>query len=433
VGRVSGILSVIEFNISDLAPRDLGIAVQLLEELRSSPDSAPIEIAQFIADVNDGAVVVVAHARGTLVGLVSARLAGDRAWTQLVAIHPQWRNLGIGSALSAGLENRLLHLGVRRVSALMGPGQVGEQALLNRGFAAVPGMKLYEKCLSLAPSEVRIVDKWGGQVFDENLWDRLSGMSRERELVNQRIVAPLSDPSLASSVGLRLPSTVLMFGPPGTGKTTFAKALASKLGWPFVELLPSKLASGDGTLANELREAFLELGGLEHVVIFIDEFDEIAPAREMRPAAAGVVNELLKSIPELRQQTGKLLICATNFVNTIDPAVLRPGRFDFLIGIGPPDPVALTALWSQALAYMNFVGDSIAGTLAERSVGFTPGDVDLAAQRAAASAFSRAQADGGAPLVSEDDLLAAIGRTQPSISVEMLEAFHAEVATFERI
>ncbi|MBM3729568.1 MAG: GNAT family N-acetyltransferase [Actinobacteria bacterium] len=407
--------------------------MRLLEDLRSVPDSGAVEIAQFIADVKDGAVVVVAHAKGLLVGLVGARVAGDRAWTQLVAIHPEWRNLGIGSALSAGLENRLLHLGVRRVSALMGPGQVGEQALLNRGFVPVEGLKLYEKCLSLEPSEVRIIDKWGGEVFDGHLWDQLSGMTREREVVNQRIVAPLSDPGLASSVGLRLPSTVLMFGPPGTGKTTFAKALASKLRWPFIELLPSKLASGDGTLANELREAFFELSGLEHVVIFIDEFDEIAPARELRPAAAGVVNELLKSIPELRQQSGKLLICATNFVDTIDPAVLRPGRFDFLIGIGPPDLVALTALWSRALTFMNFDGTKIAESLAKRSVGFTPGDVDLAAQRAAASAFSRAQIEGGEPVVSEDDLLSAIGRTRPSISPEMVEAFNAEVVKFERI
>ena len=115
----------------------------------------------------------------------------------------------------------------------------------------------------------------------------------------------------------------ILYGPPGTGKTTFARALAGRLGWPFVELLPSKLASGEGTLANELREAFIELGRLDHVVIFIDEFDEIAPARESRPASAGVVNELLKSIPELRRRPGKLLVCATNFVETIDPAVMR--------------------------------------------------------------------------------------------------------------
>ncbi len=131
-----------DFQICDLAPSDLGAAVRLLEALRVVPDSAQMEIAQFISDVNSGAVAVVALANGVLVGLASARVAGDRAWTQLVAISPEWRHRGIGSALARGLEDRLLHAGVRKISALLGPGEVGEQALLNRGFTATHGMVL---------------------------------------------------------------------------------------------------------------------------------------------------------------------------------------------------------------------------------------------------------------------------------------------------
>jgi GNAT superfamily N-acetyltransferase len=422
-----------DFQICDLAPSDLGAAVQLLEALRSLPDSAPMEIAQFIADVNDGAVVVVALANGALAGLVSARVAGDRAWTQLVAIAPQWRRRGIGSALARGLEDRLLHLGVRKISALLGPGEVGEQALLNRGFTPTSGMVLYEKFLSFEPGEVRLIDKWGGQILEGDLWDQAAGMEREKALIDQRIIAPLSDPALAAQIGLRPPATALMFGPPGTGKTTFARATAGRLGWPFVELLPSKLSSGEGTLANELREAFIELGRLDHVVIFIDEFDEIAPAREMRPASAGVVNELLKSIPDFRRRPGRLLICATNFVETIDPAVMRPGRFDLLIGIGPPDQTALTALWENALVTMNLEPGVDVAALAERCVGFTPGDVDLAAQRAAAEAFSRARSNGRPAVVTIEELDTAVARTKASITPEMLEAFNAEVAMFERV
>jgi transitional endoplasmic reticulum ATPase len=197
--------------------------------------------------------------------------------------------------------------------------------------------------------------------------------------------------------------------------------------------LPSKLSSGEGTLANELREAFVELGRLDHVVIFIDEFDEIAPARESRPASAGVVNELLKSIPELRLRPGRLLICATNFVAAIDPAVMRPGRFDLLIGIGPPDDVALTALWQRALAAMNTAPGADPSAIAELCRGFTPGDVDLAAQRAAAQAFERARSGGGEAMVTIEDLNSAVNRTPASITPEMLEAFTAEVSMFERV
>ena len=422
-----------DYQICDLAPADLGAAVQLLEALRPLPDSTPMEIAQFIADVNDGAIVVVALVNGSLVGLASARVAGDRAWTQQVAIAPGWRKKGIGSALARGLEGRLLHLGVRKISALLGPGKVGETAFINRGFVATTGMVLYEKSLSLEPGDVRIIDKWGGQILDGDLWDEAAGMEREKNLIDQRIVAPLSDPALAAQIGLRPPATALMFGPPGTGKTTFARALAGRLGWPFVELLPSKLSSGEGTLANELREAFIELGRLDHVVIFIDEFDEIAPARESRPASAGVVNELLKSIPEFRRRPGKLLICATNFVETIDPAVMRPGRFDLLIGIGPPDLTALTALWERALATMNTEKGVDAAKLASQCHGFTPGDVDLASQRAAAEAFARARANGKAAVVTIDDLNTATSRTKASITPEMLSAYQTEVAMFERV
>jgi SpoVK/Ycf46/Vps4 family AAA+-type ATPase len=146
-----------------------------------------------------------------------------------------------------------------------------------------------------------------------------------------------------------------------------------------------------------------------------------------------VVNELLKSIPELRQRAGKLLVCATNFVETIDPAVLRPGRFDLPIGIGPPNVTALIALWRQALSSMRTTNDLDAATLAEKCLGFTPGDVELAAQRAAASAFIRARERKEEALISADDLLAAISRTKPSVTPEMFSTFNIELEAFQRI
>jgi transitional endoplasmic reticulum ATPase len=120
-------------------------------------------------------------------------------------------------------------------------------------------------------------------------------------------------------------------------------------------------------------------------------------------------------------------------VETIDPAVLRPGRFDLLIGIGPPDHTALTSLWEHALASVNLEPGVDPSILATRCEGFTPGDVDLAAQRAAAEAFARARSQGQQAKVTMNDLIAAAARTRASITPDMLEAFTSEVSEFERV
>jgi len=257
-------------------------------------------------------------------------------------------------------------------------------------------------------------------------------MHAEKKIIDGRVVAPLADPTTAERVGVKAPATVLLFGPPGTGKTTFAKAIAGRLGWPFIELLPSKLESGADSISSELRQAMNDLLQLERAVVFIDEFDEIASARERNPATKGVVNELLKMIPLYRLTPGHLLVCATNFVGDIDSAVLRPGRFDLVIPIGPPDLSARLALWEAALSRLDQRGVEIE-KLARESDGYTPGDVELAAQRAATAAFDRIREGAEPSYISSDDLDTAIARTRASVSSAIRQRFIEEAERFARV
>jgi SpoVK/Ycf46/Vps4 family AAA+-type ATPase len=370
-------------------------------------------------------------AENEVVGLVSSRISNDDAWINIVAISPKWRHQGIGSAMLQRLEEKLLHEGVRKISALLTNFEAGQTALVNRGFSPTHDLVLYEKSEPIEPSAMRVLDQWGGELCDAALWDRVAGMEAEKTLIENRIIAPLADSELAAKIGVNAPSAVMLFGPPGTGKTTFARAIAGRLGWPFVELLPSKLDSGENSLAAELRNALTELLKLENIVVFIDEVDEIATARTESPGTRGVVNELLKMIPAFRTRAGHLLICATNFVNNIDPAVLRPGRFDLVIPIGPPDEDARHALWTKILTRLDTQEVKI-NDLVKATEGFTPGDIELASQRAASIAFDRARKGIEPSHITSYDFVQSISKTNASITSQIAKQFAEESKKFGR-
>ncbi len=137
-------------------------------------------------------------------------------------------------------------------------------------------------------------------------------------------------------------------------------------------------------------------------------------------------------IPSFRSAPAHLLVCATNFVAGIDAAVLRPGRFDLVIPIGPPDLTARTALWEAALTPLDQRCIDVAA-LAMITDGYTPGDVELATQRAAAAAFDRVRTGSEPSHVTAGDLAAAVERTPASVTDDIGERFSDEVRRFARV
>ena len=369
--------------------------------------------------------VVALTPAGMLVGAVVARVSGPDAHVVAFAIHPDWRRQGIGSALLRRLDQEVIHRGASRLLAVVQAGQVGEDAFVNQGFTHLEGLHLYARDASMVPEELALVERFGGYVPPDGLWDSLKGFSSAKQLLDRRVVAPLAHPELADRLGLQPPAAVLLFGPPGTGKTSFARAIASRLMWAFVELHPSLLGQGvEG--ARALRDALAELGTVDRLVCFIDEADEIASDRAERPDSQPLVNELLKAVPMFRSRPDRLVVMATNSIAAIDPALLRPGRFDLIIPVGAPDDAERAELASEFLA----AGDP--AEIAARTPGFTPADFALVAQRAAQLAFDRAL-DGEAPEVTADDVLAAVDRTRPSVGAASAERFAAEAERYSRL
>jgi transitional endoplasmic reticulum ATPase len=369
--------------------------------------------------------VVALTASGDLVGAVVVRVSGPDAHVLAFALHPDWRRQGIGSALLRQIDQEVIHRGAGRLLAVVQAGQVGEDAFVNQGFTHLEGLHLYARDASMVPEELAVIERFGGTVPGDGLWESLKGFSAAKEILDRRVVAPLAHTDLADRLGLRPPAAVLLFGPPGTGKTSFARAIASRLSWAFVELHPSLLGQGvDG--ARALRDALSELGRVDRLVCFIDEADEIASDRAERPDSQPLVNELLKAVPLFKSRPDRLVVMATNSIAAIDPALLRPGRFDLIIPVGAPDDAERAELAAE------FVPAGDPADVAARTPGFTPADFALVAQRAAQLAFDRAL-DGEAAEVTAHDVLLAVDRTRPSVSAVSAERFAAEAERFARL
>ena len=420
-------------------------------EASRTPGTPPVYgLAEVLEAVHGEGVGVVATAGEHLVGAVVAEHGGDRGSIVLFALATEWRRQGVGTAILTELEKRLRSRGVRRLSALLPAAETGSQAFINNGYRT-RDLTYFEKHVPLQPQEAGRLDTLGGRMLAPGLWQSLAGMAQEKELIERRLVLPLADPGLAEEFGVHPPRAVVLFGPPGTGKTTFAKAVASRLAWPFVEVYPSRLAAEQGGLSAALRETFTQIGELEHVVVFIDEVEEIAGLRGGKPPSPnqGVTNELLKSIPTFRERDGRLLVCATNFVRALDPAFLRHGRFDYVIPVGPPDVSARQAIWTRYLP--PGLADSVdLEALVAASDLFTPADIEFAARKASQQSLESAvygrsdrnAADSDALVgigagqrrqgPSTQDYLAAIAATRPTLTAAMVEEFYQDIATVAR-
>lgn len=424
------------WRIRDFQPNDLDDFFRLWEQYVAHVEKPVYALNEVISSTRADTAVVAAVG-DDVVGVTVARAAHDQAWIVFFAVDEAWQRRGISRHMLAAIEQRLASKGISRVSILV-PDEIEHIASLTRaGFADQRHLRYFERTIPIRQEEILLLKELGGRVLGRDRWDAIGGMSAEKELLERRLVLPLADPTTAERFGVVPPRAIVLFGPPGTGKTTFAKAVASRLEWPFVEVFPSRLASSPRGLAGELREAFEKIDGLDHAVVFIDEVEEIASRRGGEPPSPtqAVTNELLKVIPNFREKPGRLLICATNFIRALDPAFLRHGRFDYVIPIGLPDAEARSAIWQTFIP----TTDLDLSALVDATDGFSPADIEYAARSASQAAFERAVANGNgdgdirAEGPQVEDYLTAIAQTRATVSAEVAREFEDDIASLARV
>lgn len=423
-------------SIRDFQPPDLGEVLQLWQRAGALPVGSDGLLVDQAVDLigSDAAVALIAEDERGVLGMALGSISGVIGWIfRVVTIEAETDRREALVQLLEGATIRLSQKGARKIFAVTEADGDLRDLLLRSGFTTSPALTLLERDVAGGMVEPSRLSELGGRMIDPGLWEQLRGIDEAKEIIERRVILPLANPEQAARHAVAPPRAVVLFGPPGTGKTTFAKGIASRLEWPFIEINPSELA-GEGAerQAKLLGTAFDRILELPSAVVFVDEVEDIASMRmEDRKVTPSIANEFLKQIPRLREVPHHLLVCATNWVARLDSAFLRPGRFDYVLPVGPPDPEARRAVWERYAHEITDQAPDLQG-LVDASELFTPADIEFAARKAAQRAFEREVLEGRSARATTEDFLWAIERTRPTLSKEIVDSFQEETRLFGR-
>ena len=279
----------------------------------------------------------------------------------------------------------------------------------------------------------RVRVKTGADQRDKKTFEDVAGADEEKEELVE-IVDFLKSPRKYMELGARIPKGVLLVGPPGTGKTLLAKAVAGEAGVPFFSISGSdfvELYVGVG--ASRVRELFDEAKKNNPCIIFIDEIDAVG---RRRGAGLGgghdereqTLNQLLVEMDGFGANAGIIVIAATNRADILDPALLRPGRFDRQVYVGYPDQNGREAILKVHAKGKQFEEEINFADIAKGTIGFTGADIENLLNEAALLAARRAKAKIGQKEIEESIMKVIAGPEKKSRKVvekeRRLTAFH---------
>lgn len=294
---------------------------------------------------------------------------------------------------------------LRRLIAHAKESPVGEEAksvLLSNAdfFTALP---------KIQPSSKRE----GFATVPDTTWEDIGALSAIRDELSQSIVLPIKDPEMYTNVGINASTGVLLWGPPGCGKTLLAKAVANESRANFISVKgPELLNKYVGESERAVRQVFVRARSSVPCVIFFDELDALVPRRDdtLSEASSRVVNTLLTELDGLSSRNGIYVIAATNRPDIIDPAMLRPGRLDNYLFVNLPTPVERAEILRTLVRHLPIEYSDDLRKLAENCDGFSGADMGSLLRRAGYSAIKRRD------MIKFEDFVVAKQYIRPSVS-----------------
>ncbi|KUJ98765.1 MAG: CDC48/VCP like protein, AAA superfamily [Thermococcales archaeon 44_46] len=278
-------------------------------------------------------------------------------------------------------------------------------------------------------------------------WEDIGGLEDVKQQLREAVEWPLKYPEAFMAMGINPPKGILLYGPPGTGKTLLAKAVATESEANFIGIRgPEVLSKWVGESEKNIREIFRKARQAAPTVIFIDEIDAIAPRRgtDVNRVTDRLINQLLTEMDGIEENSGVVVIAATNRPDILDPALLRPGRFDRLILVPAPDEKARLEIFKVHTRNVPLAEDVSREELAKRTEGYTGADIEAVVREAALNAMRRAIAEGVIKpgtraseirqkvKVTMKDFEEALKKVGPSVSKEMMEYYRKIEETLKK-
>ncbi len=254
-------------------------------------------------------------------------------------------------------------------------------------------------------------------------WDDVGGLNEVKESLREIVEWPLKHPEAFERIGIRPPKGILLYGPPGSGKTLLARAVANESGANFISIKgPEIFSKWVGESEKHIRDIFRRARQVAPAIIFFDEIDALAPLRGLEVGtrvSENIVSQILTEMSGLEDMQNVVVIAATNRPDILDPALMRPGRFDRQVLVPAPDEEARLEILKIHTKEMPLKGVDMK-PIAKETEGYSGADLEALVREAGLNALRK---DFKAKTVGRKEFEEALKRVKPSVTPELVKFY----------